>query len=113
MTVLDSNLHYVRPRETVHAQGDLHLLHSPAILAFLATCMVMCDLWFLVNELSKELERQARTDPLTRLLSEVDSAGVRRELEGTFTVTVGGRQPNDTSENAVHIQVLGEVTLPR
>jgi diguanylate cyclase (GGDEF)-like protein len=34
-------------------------------MAFLATCMVMCYLWFLVTELERELAEQVRTDPLT------------------------------------------------
>ena len=38
-------------------------------MAFLATCTVMCVLWFLVTELSKELAEQARTDPLTGALN--------------------------------------------
>jgi hypothetical protein len=64
-----TDLRYVKPWATVHAQEDPQWLYSLAILAFLATCMVMCDLWFLVVELGKELERQARTDPLTGALN--------------------------------------------
>jgi diguanylate cyclase (GGDEF)-like protein len=40
-------------------------MYSLAAMAFLATFMVMCDLWFLVTELQRELAEQARTDPLT------------------------------------------------
>ena len=60
-----TNLRYIRPWETVHAQTDPRWIYSLALLAFLATCMVMCDLWYLVNELSRVLALQARTDPLT------------------------------------------------
>ena len=60
-----TNLSYIRPWETVHAQTDPRWLFSLAAMAFLATCMVMCDLWFLVTELQRELAEQARTDPLT------------------------------------------------
>jgi diguanylate cyclase (GGDEF)-like protein len=38
-------------------------------MAFLATFMVMCDIWFLVTELDRELADQARTDPLTGALN--------------------------------------------
>jgi diguanylate cyclase (GGDEF)-like protein len=60
-----TNLHYMRPWETVHAHADPRWLYSLAAMAFLATFMVMCDLWFLVTELQRELAEQARTDPLT------------------------------------------------
>ena len=60
-----TNLSYTRPWETVHAQSDPRWLFSLAAMAFLATFMVMCDLWFLVTELQRELAEQARTDPLT------------------------------------------------
>jgi diguanylate cyclase (GGDEF)-like protein len=59
----------MRPWETVHAQTDPRWLYSLAAMAFLATCMVMCYLWFLVTELNKELARQARTDSLTGALN--------------------------------------------
>jgi diguanylate cyclase (GGDEF)-like protein len=38
-------------------------------MTFLATGMVMCFLWHLVTELSKELAELARTDPLTGALN--------------------------------------------
>jgi hypothetical protein len=60
---------YTRPWETVNAQSDPRWLYSLAAMAFLATCTVMCVLWFLVTELSKELAEQARTDPLTGALN--------------------------------------------
>ncbi|MGD0097247.1 MAG: GGDEF domain-containing protein [Terracidiphilus sp.] len=60
-----TNLKYMRPWETVHAQTDPRWLYSLAAMAILATSMVMCDLWFLVTELERELAEQARTDPLT------------------------------------------------
>lgn len=64
-----TNLRYIRPWETVHAQTDPRWLYSLAAMAFLATCMVMCDLWFLVTELNRELAEQARTDSLTGALN--------------------------------------------
>jgi diguanylate cyclase (GGDEF)-like protein len=60
-----TNLKYMRPWETVYAQADPRWLYSLAAMACLATAMVMCDLWFLVTELERELAEQARTDPLT------------------------------------------------
>lgn len=60
-----TNQHYMRPWETVRAQTDPRWLYSLAAGAFLAIGMVMCDLWFLVTEMSRELAEQARTDPLT------------------------------------------------
>jgi diguanylate cyclase (GGDEF)-like protein len=38
-------------------------------MAFLATFMVMCNLWFMVTELERELADQACTDPLTKALN--------------------------------------------
>jgi diguanylate cyclase (GGDEF)-like protein len=64
-----TNLRYIRPWETVHAQTDPRWMYSLALMAFLATFMVMCDLWFLVTELGKELAEQARTDSLTGALN--------------------------------------------
>jgi diguanylate cyclase (GGDEF)-like protein len=69
-----TNMRYTRPWETQHAQTDPRWLYSLALLAFLATCMVMCDLWYLVIELGRVLEEQARTDSLTGALN-------RRALE--------------------------------
>lgn len=60
-----TNLSYIRPWETVHAQNDPRWMYSLAGMAFLATFMVMCYIWFLVTDLEKELEDQANTDPLT------------------------------------------------
>jgi len=60
-----TNMIYARPWETVNAHTDPRWLYSLAGMAFFATCMVMCDLWFLVTELQRELAEQARTDPLT------------------------------------------------
>jgi diguanylate cyclase (GGDEF)-like protein len=64
-----TNLKYTRPWETIHAQRDPRWLYSLAAMTFLATCMVMCFLWHLVTELSKELAELARTDPLTGALN--------------------------------------------
>jgi diguanylate cyclase (GGDEF)-like protein len=64
-----TNMRYIRPWETVHAQTDPRWLYSLALLAFLATCLVMCDLWYLVTELGRVLAEQARTDSLTGALN--------------------------------------------
>jgi diguanylate cyclase (GGDEF)-like protein len=64
-----TNLRYTRPWETVHAVTDPRWLYSLALMALLATCMVMCDFWYLVTELGRELAEQARTDPLTGALN--------------------------------------------
>jgi diguanylate cyclase (GGDEF)-like protein len=64
-----TNLRYMRPWETVHAETDPRWLYSLAAMAFFATCMVMCDLWFLVTEMGRELAEQARTDSLTGALN--------------------------------------------
>jgi len=64
-----TNLRYTRPWETVHAQTDPRWLYSLAGMAFFATFMVMCDLWFLVTELGRELAEQASTDSLTGALN--------------------------------------------
>jgi diguanylate cyclase (GGDEF)-like protein len=71
-----TNLRYARPWETVNAQQDPRWLYSLAAAAFLASFMVMCELWFLVTELQCELAAQARTDPLTLALN-------RRAMEET------------------------------
>jgi diguanylate cyclase (GGDEF)-like protein len=60
-----TNMIYARPWETVNAHADPRWLYSLAAMAFLATFMVMCDLWFFVTELDRELAEQARTDYLT------------------------------------------------
>jgi len=64
-----TNLRYIRPWETVQAQTDPRWLYSLVGMAFLATCMVMCYLWFLMTELGRELAEQARTDYLTGALN--------------------------------------------
>jgi diguanylate cyclase (GGDEF)-like protein len=64
-----TNLRYMRPWETVYAETDPRWLYSLAAMAFFATFMVMCDLWFLVTELQRELAVQACTDPLTGALN--------------------------------------------
>jgi diguanylate cyclase (GGDEF)-like protein len=75
-----SNLRYKRPWQAVDAQRDPHWLYSLAFMALLTTCMVMCYLWYLVTELSVELERQARTDSLTGALNRrALEEGARRE----------------------------------
>jgi diguanylate cyclase (GGDEF)-like protein len=64
-----TNLRYMRPWATKLAERDPQWLYSLAAMAFLATFMVMCYLWFLVTELQKELAEQASTDPLTGALN--------------------------------------------
>jgi diguanylate cyclase (GGDEF)-like protein len=69
-----TNLLYIRPWATVYAQTDPRWQYSLASMFFLATFMVMCEFWFLVTELQRELAEQARTDALTGALN-------RRALE--------------------------------
>ncbi|MDR3736235.1 MAG: GGDEF domain-containing protein [Acidobacteriaceae bacterium] len=69
-----TNFRYTRPWETVHAESDPRWLYSLAAMFFFATFMVMCEIWFLVTELQRELAEQARTDSLTGALN-------RRALE--------------------------------
>jgi diguanylate cyclase (GGDEF)-like protein len=69
-----TNMLYVRPWETVNAESDPRWNYSLASMFFLSTFMVMCELWFLVTELQRELAEQARTDALTGALN-------RRALE--------------------------------
>ena len=80
-----TNLKYMRPWETVYAETDPRWLYSLAGMAFLATIMVMCDLWFLVTELVREMAEQARTDYLTgamnrRAMEEVVLREVARSI---------------------------------
>jgi len=71
-----TNLYYKQADLTHLADTDPKWVYSLVGMAFLATCMSMCMLWFLVTELSKELAEQARTDPLTGALN-------RRAMEDT------------------------------
>jgi diguanylate cyclase (GGDEF)-like protein len=78
-----TNLRYRRPWETVNAHTDPRWLYSLAAMSFLASFVVMCDLWFLVTELQRELAEQARTDPLTgamnrRAMAEAASREIAR-----------------------------------
>jgi len=74
-----TDLRYIRPWETIHAQTDPRWLYSLMGMAFFATFMVMCDLWFLVTELQRELAEQARTDSLTGALNRraIEEAALR------------------------------------
>ena len=69
-----TNLRYNAPWLTVNAKHDAQWLESLLGMWFLATLMVMCEIWFLVSELQRELMEQASTDPLTGALN-------RRALE--------------------------------
>lgn len=69
-----TNMVYVRPWETINAESDPRWNYSLAAMFFLSIFMVMCELWFLVTELQRELAEQARTDALTGALN-------RRALE--------------------------------
>jgi diguanylate cyclase (GGDEF)-like protein len=71
-----TNLYYKQADLTDRGHADPKWVYSLAGMAFLASCMVMCVLWFVVTELSKELAEQARTDPLTGALN-------RRAMEDT------------------------------
>jgi diguanylate cyclase (GGDEF)-like protein len=64
-----TNLRYAQPWKTVIAHNDPRWLYSLAAAAFLAACMAMCEMWFLVTELQGELAQRARTDPLTGALN--------------------------------------------
>jgi len=64
-----TNLRYMRPWQMVSAHTDPRWLYSLALMALLTTCMVMCYLWYLVTELSRELAEQASTDSLTGALN--------------------------------------------
>jgi GGDEF domain-containing protein len=77
-----TNLRYMHPRETVHAHSDPEWVYSLAAAAFLATVMVMCELWLLVAELQRELAVQARTDPLTGALNRrsMEEAALRETM---------------------------------
>jgi diguanylate cyclase (GGDEF)-like protein len=80
-----TNMRYMRPWETVHAQTDPRWLYSLAAQALLATCMVMCYLWYLVTELGRELAEQARTDSLTGALNRraMEEAALRETARST------------------------------
>ncbi len=64
-----TNVRYAQPWKTVIAHSDPRWLYSLAGAAFLAACMAMCEMWFLVTELQGELDRRARTDSLTGALN--------------------------------------------
>jgi diguanylate cyclase (GGDEF)-like protein len=64
-----TNMSYAQPWKTVDAHSDPRWLYSLAAAAFLAACVAMCEMWFLVTELQGELARRARTDPLTGALN--------------------------------------------
>ena len=64
-----TNLSYAQPWKTVDAHSDPRWLYSLAAAAFLAACVAMCEMWFLVTELQGELAERARTDPLTGALN--------------------------------------------
>ncbi len=64
-----TNISYAQPWKTVDAHSDPRWLYSLAAAAFLAACVAMCEMWFLVTELQGELARRARTDSLTGALN--------------------------------------------
>ena len=64
-----TNMSYAQPWKTVDAHHDPRWLYSLAAAAFLAACVAMCEMWFLVTELQGELAWRARTDPLTGALN--------------------------------------------
>jgi diguanylate cyclase (GGDEF)-like protein len=64
-----TNISYAQPWKTVDAHADSRWLYSLAAAAFLAACVAMCQMWFLVTELQGELARRARTDSLTGALN--------------------------------------------
>ncbi len=56
-------------------------------------------------------EASLRIDP--RALSQVDAAGVRRVLPGTYTVYLGAAQPGRAPGVAARLTVTGSVVLPK
>lgn len=64
-----TNMSYAQPWKTVDAHSDPRWLYSLAAAAFLAACVAMCEMWFLVTELQGELALRARTDSLTGALN--------------------------------------------
>lgn len=64
-----TNLRYIRPWKTIAAHSDPLWLFSLVAAAFFASCMAMCEMWFLVTELQGELDRRAHIDPLTGALN--------------------------------------------
>jgi diguanylate cyclase (GGDEF)-like protein len=64
-----TNLSYSQPWMTNTAQQDPRWNYSLMAMMFLSTCVLMCDLWFFVVELQRELITRARTDSLTGALN--------------------------------------------
>lgn len=106
-----TDLHYAVPSATVNAQADPRWLYSLAAAAFLAGCMVMCQLWLLVTELQRELAVQARTDPLTgalnrRAMEEAAFRETARSIRHGFPLCIvmididGFKQLNDSRGHA-------------
>lgn len=77
-----TNICYAEPWQTVHAHRDPRWLYSLVAAAFLASFMGICELWFLVTELQRELAEQARTDPLTGAMN-------RRAMEDAAALEAG------------------------
>jgi len=63
------SVRYIHPGDSIYAHKDPYWLYSLAVASFLASCMTMCEMWFLVTELQRELDRRASTDPLTGALN--------------------------------------------
>jgi diguanylate cyclase (GGDEF)-like protein len=64
-----TNQHYAMPWKVDSAQHDPHWLFSLMAMMFFSTCLLMCDFWFFVTELQRELKEQASSDPLTGALN--------------------------------------------
>ena len=64
-----TNMSYAQPWRTVDAHSDPRWLYSLAAAAFLAACMAMCEMWFLVTELQGELAGGRAPIPLTGALN--------------------------------------------
>jgi diguanylate cyclase (GGDEF)-like protein len=62
-------LRYSFSGSSINACTNPYWIYSLAAAAYLAACMAMCEMWFLVNELQRELDRRAHTDPLTGALN--------------------------------------------
>jgi diguanylate cyclase (GGDEF)-like protein len=86
-----TNMIYTDPWLVSGDQHDPRWLYSMMVLMFFSTCVIMCDFWFFVLELQRELMDQARTDPLTgalnrRALYEEADREISRSLRSNSTL---------------------------